>query len=150
MLAVDAKPVPDGNTAVWKDAFGVLRSRRVTKARPLAGLEKLMRPHAASCVARRPRTTADDPPPWQPPPRQPPQTTPAGGELYERIGVARTATAQDIKKAYRRLAHQLHPDINPDPVAAERFKRVTEAYDVLSDPRRREVYDLTGRPPRPR
>ncbi len=145
MLAVDADPVPDGNTAVWKDAFGVLRSRRVTKARPLAGLEKLMRPHAAACVSR-PGITTDDPPPRRPPPRP----TPAAGELYARLGIERTATAQDLRRAYRRLARELHPDLNPDPRAAERFKKVAEAYDVLSDPRRRQTYDLTGLRPRPK
>ena len=149
MLAVNADPARDGNTAVWKDAFGVLRSRLVTKARPRVGLEKLMKPHATSCFARQPRTAADDPPPRQPPPR-PPQTAPAAGELYERLGVARTATAQDITKAYRRLARELHPDLNPDPGATERFKKVTEAHDVLSDPRRRATYDVTGRRPTPR
>ncbi|MER7363310.1 J domain-containing protein, partial [Nonomuraea wenchangensis] len=83
-----------------------------------------------------------DGPPRQPPPRP----APAAGELYERLGVDQRATALDIKRAYRRLARQLHPDLHPgDAAAAERFKAVTEAWDVLSDPRRREVYDLTGR-----
>ncbi len=147
MLAVDLVPDPEGNTAVWRDVHGVLRSRRVTKARPLAPFEKLMLPHAASCVARRRQATNGEPPPRTPPPR-PPRTAPAAGELYDRLGVTRDATQQDIRKAYRRLARQLHPDVNPDPTVVERFKRVTEAYDVLSDPERREIYDLTGRRPR--
>lgn len=61
---------------------------------------------------------------------------------YETLGVAREASAEDIKKAYRRLARELHPDVNPSPEAAERFKTVTHAYDVLSDPQQRERYDL--------
>ncbi|MFD1722176.1 molecular chaperone DnaJ [Amnibacterium endophyticum] len=63
---------------------------------------------------------------------------------YEVLGVARDASADDIKKAYRRLARQLHPDVNPGADAAERFKDVTHAYDVLSDPRQRQEYDLGG------
>ncbi|HLP23168.1 MAG TPA: molecular chaperone DnaJ [Microbacteriaceae bacterium] len=61
---------------------------------------------------------------------------------YEVLGVARDASADDIKKAYRRLARELHPDVNPSPDAAERFKEVTHAYDVLSDPESRQRYDL--------
>ena len=63
---------------------------------------------------------------------------------YEVLGVARDASADEIKKAYRRLARQLHPDVNPGPDAADRFKDVTHAYDVLSDPRQRQEYDLGG------
>ncbi|MFC7582467.1 J domain-containing protein [Nonomuraea antimicrobica] len=71
--------------------------------------------------------------------------------MYERLGVASTATQEGIRKAYWCLARQLHTDLHPgDTKVAERFKEVTEAYDVLSDPRRREMYDLTGRRPRPR
>jgi molecular chaperone DnaJ len=61
---------------------------------------------------------------------------------YEVLGVDRDASADEIKKAYRRLARELHPDVNPSPEAAERFKSVTHAYDVLSDPKQREQYDL--------
>ena len=64
---------------------------------------------------------------------------------YEVLGVSRTATQEEIKRAYRRLARQNHPDANPgDPTAEERFKTITHAYDVLSDPQKRERYDMFG------
>ncbi|TXK17167.1 molecular chaperone DnaJ [Homoserinibacter sp. GY 40078] len=66
---------------------------------------------------------------------------------YDVLGVERTATPEEIKKAYRRLARELHPDVNPSEDAAERFKLVTHAYDVLSDPEQRERYDLGGSNP---
>jgi molecular chaperone DnaJ len=64
---------------------------------------------------------------------------------YEVLGVPREASTEDIKKAYRRLARELHPDVNPGADASERFKLVTHAYDVLSDPRQRQEYDNGGR-----
>ncbi len=67
-------------------------------------------------------------------------------DLYEVLGVSRDATPEEIKKAYRKLARQLHPDVNPDEVTQDRFKEVTRAYDVLSDPKKREMYDLGGDP----
>lgn len=63
---------------------------------------------------------------------------------YETLGLGRDASTDDIKKAYRRLARQLHPDVNPSPEAAEQFKAVTHAYDTLSDPQRRRQYDMGG------
>src|SRR5699024_3281078 len=64
---------------------------------------------------------------------------------YETLGVARDASQEDIKRAYRRLARELHPDVNSSAEAVERFKLVTHAYDVLSDPQQRQDYDLGGR-----
>ena len=65
-------------------------------------------------------------------------------DFYETLGVARNATAEDIKKAYRKLAFQFHPDRNKDAGATERFKEINEAYQVLSDPERRASYDQFG------
>lgn len=61
---------------------------------------------------------------------------------YDVLGVSREATPEEIKKAYRRLARELHPDVNPSEDASERFKLVTHAYDVLSDPEQRQRYDM--------
>ncbi|MBI2301601.1 MAG: molecular chaperone DnaJ [Armatimonadetes bacterium] len=70
---------------------------------------------------------------------------PEGPDYYEVLGVARDADADTIRKAFRRLARQHHPDVNPeDPQAAERFKRVGEAYAVLGDPQKRAQYDRYG------
>ena len=63
---------------------------------------------------------------------------------YEILGVPRDADADSIKKAYRRLARQLHPDVNPDPKTQERFKDVSRAYEVLSDTSKRAAYDRGG------
>ncbi len=62
------------------------------------------------------------------------------------LGVRRDASTDEIKKAYRRLARQLHPDVNPDPVTQDRFKEITQAYEVLSDPEKRQMYDLGADP----
>src|SRR5438552_2605675 len=66
-------------------------------------------------------------------------------DLYVILEVGRTASVIDIKRAFRKLARRYHPDINPgDRHAEERFKRITEAYDILSDPLKREFYDVKG------
>ncbi|MBA3777780.1 MAG: molecular chaperone DnaJ [Chloroflexi bacterium] len=66
-------------------------------------------------------------------------------DFYDILGVPRGASDADIKKAFRKLAQQWHPDINTEAGADERFKEVNEAYQVLSDPQRRQAYDLFGR-----
>lgn len=65
-------------------------------------------------------------------------------DLYEILGVTRDATQEDLKKAYRRLARRLHPDVSQDPASEERFKEIVGAYEILSDPEKRRQYDLFG------
>jgi curved DNA-binding protein len=65
-------------------------------------------------------------------------------DYYETLGVPRDASAEDIRRAYRKLARQFHPDVNKDPGAEDRFKEISEAYEVLRDAEKRERYDRFG------
>lgn len=68
----------------------------------------------------------------------------AAKDFYDILGIGRTASADEIKAAYRKLARTLHPDVNKAPDAAKRFAEVQEAYDVLADPEKRKLYDQYG------
>ncbi len=72
-------------------------------------------------------------------------TTERERSYYEILGVERNADDAAIKRAFRKLAQQWHPDVSSEPAAIERFKEINEAYQVLSDPKRRQVYDMVGR-----
>ena len=69
----------------------------------------------------------------------------AGQDFYQVLGVPRTADQDEIQRAYRKLARSYHPDVNSAPAAEDRFKEISEAYDVLSDPETRRRYDAFGR-----
>jgi molecular chaperone DnaJ len=71
-------------------------------------------------------------------------------DYYATLGVARDATPEEIKRAYRKLARELHPDVNDDPDTQEKFKEVAAAYEVLSDADKRQMYDLGADPRAPR
>lgn len=63
---------------------------------------------------------------------------------YDTLGVSKTASSDEIKKAYRRLARKYHPDINKEPGAEEKFKEINAAYEILSDEKKRKQYDAYG------
>ncbi|MBC6458934.1 DnaJ C-terminal domain-containing protein [Actinomadura sp. HBU206391] len=69
---------------------------------------------------------------------------PGSGDFYGTLGVPRNASQEEIQRAYRKLAREYHPDVNKDPSAEDRFKDVSEAYSVLSDPETRRRYDAFG------
>src|SRR3974377_1498003 len=65
-------------------------------------------------------------------------------DYYADLGVKKAASAEEIRKAFRKLARKYHPDVNPDKSAEEKFKKLSEANDVLSDPKKRKIYDQLG------
>lgn len=67
-----------------------------------------------------------------------------GKDYYKTLGIPKGSNEEEIKKAYRRMALRFHPDKNKDPSAEEKFKEIAEAYEVLSDPKKRVVYDQLG------
>src|SRR5476651_1334042 len=69
-------------------------------------------------------------------------------DYYQTQGLTRTATAEEIKKVYRRLARKYHPDVSKEPNAEAKFKEVQEAYEVLKDPEKRAAYDQLGNDPK--
>lgn len=67
-----------------------------------------------------------------------------GKDYYDILGIKKGASEDDIKKAYRKQALRYHPDKNKSPGAEEKFKEIAEAYDVLSDPKKKDIYDRFG------
>lgn len=67
-----------------------------------------------------------------------------GKDYYKTLGLSRGASEEDIKKAYKKMALKFHPDKNKSPGAEEKFKEIAEAYEVLSDPQKRAVFDQYG------
>ena len=70
--------------------------------------------------------------------------TRAGRDYYEVLGVSRSADGKELKRAYRQLARKYHPDVNKEPGAEQKFKEISNAYEVLSDDQKKQIYDRFG------
>src|SRR6201995_3333754 len=123
------------------------RPRRQVRPHPARGGRGPVRPRHRGGCGRRGRPAGV----WR---RRPPAAARAGGggqarlmanqDFYQVLGVPRNADQDEIQRAYRKLARTYHPDVNSDPAAEDRFKEISEAYDVLSDPQTRRRYDAFG------
>lgn len=109
------------------------------------GLEGLLPSEEAQAPSPRPAP----PPPPRVPPIRPPPPAPKMPSPYRVLGVSCSSTSEEIKRAYKRRVFRLHPDRNRrDPRANEKLRLVTAAYEILSDPRRRAIYDASHPPGR--
>src|SRR5262249_19079084 len=93
---------------------------------------RFVRPHSSSRASSRTSTKTAD-------------MATKESDYYELLGISRTASDGEIKRAFRTLARELHPDVSAEPDADARFREVAEAYEVLSDPERRGIYDRFGK-----
>lgn len=97
-----------------------------------------------SCFSHCPPDARPPPPPRRNKESAAETVSTMGKDYYKALGIQSGANEDEVKKAYRKMALKYHPDKNKDPSAEERFKEIAEAYDVLSDPKKRAVYDQYG------
>jgi molecular chaperone GrpE (heat shock protein) len=128
---------------------GVLEKAGVKAIESIRRAPSWRRSFAGTCWIRRssgqPWSRFPPFPPLPPRPRPPPREKAVSKDYYQILGVSRGASPEEIKKVYRRLAMKFHPDKNPDDTAAaEQFKEINEAYEVLSNPEKRQEYGFFG------